>query len=140
MTKTLLCSVAAIAFTLAAPSAFAQDADMDVKAKPKAEQMMDATEKAAEDAVDATEEAAEDAMDAVDDTTDEMMDATDDMMDDAADEMDDAADDVEDMMDDDADVDVTVTPDSTVVVDCPAGTEEQADGSCMVTGDWEPEE
>jgi gas vesicle protein len=133
MTKTLLCSVAAIAFTLAAPSAFAQDADMDVKAKPKAEQMMDATEKAAEDAVDATEEAAEDAMDAVDDTTDEMMD-------DAADEMDDAADDVEDMMDDDADVDVTVTPDSTVVVDCPAGTEEQADGSCMVTGDWEPEE
>jgi gas vesicle protein len=126
MTKKLLCGVAAIAFTLAAPSAFAQDADMDDKAKAKAEQMMDATEEAAEDAVDATEEAAEDTMDAVDDAAEDTMDATDDMMDDD--------------MDTEKDVEVTVTPDSTVAVDCPAGTEEQADGSCMVTGDWEPEE
>jgi hypothetical protein len=125
MTKTLLCGVAAIAFTLAAPSAFAQDADMDVKAKPKAEQMMDATEEAADDAMDATE----------------------DMMDDAADEMDDAAGDVEAMMDDDMgdmddemDVEVAVKADASTTAACPSGTEMQSNGSCMITGDWAPED
>lgn len=159
MTKSLLCGVAAIAFTLAAPTAFAQDAEVDMKAKVKAEQMMEDAGDATEDAMDAVEDAAEETMDAAEDTAEETMDAADDTMDDAKDMMDDADEAVEDAMDDAAEdamdskddmaddmkeemaddtmaADVTAT--SSVTVACPEGTEAQADGSCMITGDWTP--
>lgn len=142
MTKTLLCGVAAIAFTLVAPTAFAQDIDMEMKATGGAEQMMEATEEAAEDAMDAVKETAEDT---AEDAVDAAEDTTDDMMDDAADEMEDDADEAEDIMEDDMmdaemDADVAVKTTASTNVACPSGTEMQGDGTCMITGDWSAED
>lgn len=129
MTKTLLCGVAAIAFSLAAPTAFAQDADMDVKAKAKAEQMMDATEHAEHHMMDDAADEKEDAEDAMEDK----MDTMEDKMDSMEGKMDDT-------MEMDTDADAEVEADVSTSVDCPSGTESQADGSCMITGDWSPED
>lgn len=122
MTKTLLSGAAALAFILAAPHAFAQDAKMKTTVEVEADN-------AVEDAMDDAADAAEDAMDAADDAMDEAADAIDDAADATADAVDDA-------IDADADVDVDVR----ATVACPEGTEAQDDGSCMITGDWSPED
>lgn len=123
MTKTLLSGVAAIAFAFAAPTAFAQNSNVDtnVDAKTKTEQMIDA----AEDATNEVEEAKDDLAG----TADEMWDTEDDKMDKA-----------EDSMDDDADVDAEVEGETyaSPSVDCPTGTTVQADGTCMTVGEWDP--
>jgi hypothetical protein len=126
MTKTLLSGVAALAFTFAAPSAFAQDADMQPKAK--AEKMMDATDDMADQAMDEAMDKAED-----------MMHDAEGEMHDTMDEMNDSADMMEHSTDAKMDGDMKMDADMSMTVDCPSGTEAQADGSCMITGDWEPE-
>lgn len=115
MTKTLLSGAAALAFILAAPAVYAQDAD------PKPAVEMDS------EMADATEEAMDEASDAAEDAADDTMDAAEDTMEDAADAMDDA-------------VDVDVNGNVSETVACPEGTEAQDDGSCMITGDWSPED
>lgn len=125
MTKTLLSGAAALAILLAAPSAFAQDANVDATVEVESEAV-----DAAEHAMDATDDAA----DAVEDATDDAMDEADEAMDEAADEMEEAADAVDEAVDVDVDANVSAT------VACPEGTEAQDDGSCMVTGDWSPED
>lgn len=125
MTKTLLSGAAALAILLAAPSAFAQDANVDATVEVESEAV-----DAAEHAMDATDDAA----DAVEDAADDAMDEADEAMDEAADEMEEAADAVDEAVDVDVDANVSAT------VACPEGTEAQDDGSCMVTGDWSPED
>ncbi|GLQ19719.1 hypothetical protein ACFFUB_14915 [Algimonas porphyrae] len=144
MTKTLLSGAAALAFILAAPHAFAQDAKMkttvEVEADNAVEDAMDDAADAAEDAMDAAEDMADDAADAADDMADHTMDAADDAMDEAADAIDDAADATADAVDDAIDADADVDVDVRATVACPEGTEAQDDGSCMITGDWSPED
>lgn len=122
MTKTLLSGVAAIAFALAAPSAFAQNSnvDPDHDAKMNTEQMIEDAEKTANDLEDTTTER-DDMRDELWDTEELDMDETDNTV--------------------DADVDTNVDGEGYVTpsVDCPDGTTIQADGSCMTVGEWEPE-
>lgn len=122
MTKTLLSGVAAIAFALAAPSAFAQDSnvDPDANAKMKTEQMIEAAEKAVDDLEDTTADR-EDMRDELWDTEETEMDETD------------------DTVDEDAETNVDGEGYVTPSVDCPDGTTIQADGTCMTVNDWEPE-
>lgn len=129
MTKTLLSGAAALAILLAAPSAFAQEANVDATVEVESEAV-----DAAEHAMDATMDATDDAADAVEDAADDAMDEADEAMDEAADEMEEAADAVDEAVDVDVDANVSAT------VACPEGTEAQDDGSCMVTGDWSPED
>lgn len=123
MTKTLLSGVAAIAFAFAAPTAFAQDSnvDPDIDAKMKTEQMIEETEKSADD---------------LEETTDELADTSEEMWDTEKSEMDDT--------DETADEDVDTTVDGegyvTPSVDCPEGTTIQPDGTCMAVGEWEPDQ
>lgn len=122
MTKTLLSGVAAIAFAFAAPSAFAQDSnvDPDADAKTKTEQMIEETEKSADDLEDTTVDD-EDMRDELWDTEKSDMDETDETVDHDADTR--------------VDGEGYVTPS----VDCPDGTTVQADGTCMTVGEWDPD-
>lgn len=122
MTKTLLSGVVAIAFAFAAPTAFAQDSnvDPDIDAKMKTEQMIDESEKAADD---------------LEETTDELEDTSEDMWDTEKDEMGD----VDDTVDEDAKTDIDGEGYVTPSVDCPEGTTVQPDGTCMAVGEWKPE-
>lgn len=122
MTKTLLSGVAAIAFAFAAPTAFAQDSnvDPDIDAKMKTEQMIDEAEKAADD---------------LEETTDELEDTSEDMWDTEKDKMGD----VDDTVDEDAKTDIDGEGYVTPSVDCPEGTTVQPDGTCMAVGEWKPE-
>lgn len=122
MTKTLLSGVAAIAFALAATSAFAQDSnvDPDIDAKMNTEQMIEEAEKAADDHEDTTADQ-KDMHDELWDTEKPAMDETDDTIEDDAETR--------------IDGEGYVSPS----VDCPDGTMIQADGTCMTVKDWEPE-
>ncbi|MGJ8559103.1 MAG: hypothetical protein ACSHX3_02590 [Litorimonas sp.] len=123
MTKTLLSGVAAIAFAFAAPSAFAQNSnvDPDIDAKMKTEQMIEEAEKAADD---------------LEETTDELADTSEDMWDTEKSEAHETGETV------DEDVDTTVDDEGYVTpsVDCPEGTTIQPDGTCMAVGDWKPDQ
>lgn len=122
MTRTLLSGVAAIAFAFVAPSAFAQNSnvDPDIDAKVKTEQMIDEAEEAEDD---------------VEETTDERADTRDDMWDTEDSEIDDP----EDAIDDDVDKDVDTKGYVSPSVECPTGTTIQADGTCMTVSEWTPE-
>lgn len=110
MSKTILTGVATIAFTLTAPTAFAQTANPESEVEMAAEETMESTEEAMEDMAEAVEDA----------------------MDEASKAMDKAENAVEDAAD--------IKPTQRVSVSCPEGTEAQDDGTCMITGDWSPEE
>jgi hypothetical protein len=124
MTKTLLSGVAAIAFALAAPHAFAQDSnvDPDADAKMKTEQMIEESEKAADDLEKTTDE--------LEDTSEELWDTDKNQMDDA----------VDDELDADVETDIDGEGYVTPSVDCPEGTTIQPDGTCMAVGEWEPDQ
>lgn len=115
MTKSLLSGVAAITFILSAPTVFAQSADPENQAEMAKEEMMDKAEAATDAMEDAADEAEEMAEEAMDDATHAMKEET-----------------MEKVVD--------VEPVETVTVACPEGTEAQDDGTCMVTGDWSPED
>ena len=123
----LLSASAAFLFALGAASAYAQDAQMSDPDMTKSEAVMDAAEE--------TMKAAEETMEAAEDLKAQSPDADgmvkDDMM---------APDDT--MMGKQPTMETTpapAAPSTTVAVACPEGTEAQADGTCMVTGNWQGE-
>ena len=127
----LLSASAAFLFALGAASAYAQDAQMSDPDMTKSEAVMDAAEetmKAAEETMEAAEDLEAQSPDADGMVKDDMM-APDAAMDDA-------------MMEKQPTMETApapAAPSTTVAVACPEGTEAQADGTCMVTGNWQGE-
>lgn len=119
---TLLGGIAALTIAFAAP-AFAQDVDPDKRDKTEMSETLD--------------QAADD----IDAVADELTDETKDMIDGVEDTLtnpDEAM--PEKAKKDTWDADVETMTDTESPVTCPEGTVVQTDGSCMATGDWEPED
>ncbi|MEM9600501.1 MAG: hypothetical protein AAF926_05730 [Pseudomonadota bacterium] len=137
MTKTLMSGVAALAVLMTAPTIFAQDSKAETKqAVQTAEEAMEETTDAAEYAMDDAEHMAEDATK----EAAEMAEDAEDMAHDATDAMEEVTEDSAETMEDSMDTDMDVDVEMGEPVACPEGTEAQADGSCMITGDWSPED
>jgi methyl-accepting chemotaxis protein len=120
MNKSFLASVAAVSFALASP-AFGQDPEAEMDMEHAADEVVEETEEAMDEMADTYEDMEDEATEAYDDLedeADEMADDVDEMTDDAAEDMDEMAD----------------------RVTCPEGTDAQADGSCLIVGDWNPED